>query len=89
MDEETLYYIYVSGVYGTFEHSIKNSIRKQGKAGFIGRRLFLPYHYMKQRFPVLRYLPVLLPLFWVIRFFIFFFDKKQRKDTITAIHEKK
>ncbi len=39
--------------------------------------IFLPYTIMKQRYPVLRKVPILLPLFWVVRWVDGIFNKRK------------
>ena len=38
------------------------------KSSYFLSRLFLPYKFMKKRYPVLKKLPFLLPAMWIIRF---------------------
>lgn len=46
-------------------------------AGVFLKRAFLPYKWMRQRYPVLKPLPVLLPLFWVVRWVETLFRRPQ------------
>jgi hypothetical protein len=61
-------YIISGGVYGTAEHNV--IVRKKqtnNRLVFYFRRIFLPYSGMKYAYPILRECPVLLPIFWVVR----------------------
>ena len=66
--ELLLSYIIDGGVYGTKMNSI--ALQKQKNANILNysfSRIFLPYHKMKYGYPILQKLPILLPLYWVIR----------------------
>lgn len=60
-------YIISSGAYGTLEHNINNGIDECGKTKFFIKRIFVDYRSMTGLFPILRVLPILLPLCWVWR----------------------
>lgn len=60
-------YILASGTYGTIKHSVERQIAKKGRWGYFWSRTFLPYDQMVRIFPVLKTLPVLLPVCWVWR----------------------
>lgn len=68
---ETEQYIFGSGTHGTLRNSAinstKKSIDKNGKAGYIFAKLFPPYKFMCGQFPILKKLPFLLPVMWVVR----------------------
>lgn len=64
---ETEKYILSGGTYGTFSNQVENSVRTKGKAGYIRSKLFPDLKLMRQRYPVLRKAPVLLPVFWLVR----------------------
>ena len=66
-EEKMLGYILDSGTYGTIKHSVENQIAKKGRWGYFWSRAFLPYDQMVRIFPVLKTLPVLLPVCWVWR----------------------
>lgn len=52
-----------------------------GKFGYLMGRIFAPYGTMKIRYPVLKKCPILLPFFWVVRWFALLFgDKTRVKD---------
>lgn len=60
-------YILDSGTYGTIKHSVDKQISKKGRLGYFWSRAFLPYKMMVTLFPVLKKLPILLPVFWLWR----------------------
>ena len=76
-------YIFCGGVYGSLENkvAVKKTERKSG-IGYVLNRLFLPYNAMKNIFPVLKKIPVLLPFCWVIRFFKMLFGGKMKKSVL-------
>lgn len=69
------YRVLESGTYGdgdTMRSEALSYVREGGsfraaKRRMALRKIFPPYSYMKTMFPCLRYVPFLLPLFWVIR----------------------
>ena len=66
--ELVLKYIYNGGVYGSYENSIAVFKTKKGSSfSYFLKRLFMPYKTMKELFPVLKKAPILLPIFWVVR----------------------
>lgn len=71
-------YIMTSGTYGVMSHSVDNGIRKYGKNGFLLRRLFPDFASMRELYPVLKYIPVLLPFLWGWRLFTALFVKDKR-----------
>lgn len=52
------------------------------------RRMFPRYATMRRKYPVLKYLPFLLPLFWVARWFSLPFSKKAA-ESVTATEERR
>ena len=63
-----LKYIDSGGVYGTTENNIAvHKSKAESSALYVLRRLFPPYKAMVMVYPVLRKLPFLLPLYWIIR----------------------
>ncbi len=63
-----LKYIFDGGVYGSYENSIAvfKTKNKSSFAYFL-KRLFMPYSAMKELYPILKKVPLLLPVFWVVR----------------------
>lgn len=75
IDENVFDFILTSGAYGTLEHSAQTQVREgRGILGYI----FLPYKEMKARFPCLKYLPFLLPFFWLVRLLRAPFSREKR-----------
>lgn len=66
-------YIVESGTFGTAENAVLNSVIKNNnndkKVIFFIKKIFYPYSQMKHRYTVLKYLPFLLPIFWIINIF--------------------
>ena len=71
-------YILDSGTYGTIKHSVENQIARKGRWGYFWSRAFLPYDLMVSQFQVLKILPVLLPVCWVLRLLSAFIFKHDR-----------
>ena len=69
-DERTLNmaeYIVSGGVYGTFENQVQYELQSKSKAEYVVSKLFPNLKTMRERYPVLRKAPVLLPAFWLVR----------------------
>jgi len=71
-DEEEMLGVFLeSGTYGTVPRWVENQVRRRGRAGFLAwfllSKIFPRYRIMVQRYPVLRSLPVLLPVCWIVR----------------------
>lgn len=60
-------YIIGSGTYGTISNRINNNIKSKGKFGYFIYSAFLPLSVMKAKYPVLKKVPVLLPVLWLWR----------------------
>ena len=92
-------YIVEGGAYGSASASAilglggekKNA--KKVKRNYFFSRLFLPYRFMKIRYPVLKKLPILMPFLWVVRLFsaVLFRRNNVKKDlgTMKGINEEK
>lgn len=74
-----LEYILTGGSYGTAKQKIAVKNRKGGTVGYAFGRLFLPYGTMKQIYPVLERLPVLLPFCWMYRLISKIFTGRGRR----------
>lgn len=59
--------IIYSGIYGTFENKVKSQIKNSGKKNYLISRIFPSRIFMSNQYPLLKKLPLLLPLFWLIR----------------------
>ena len=75
-----LEYIYRGGVYGSLENSIAVQREKQNSpwSYFLGR-LFPPRRTMTHAYPVLKKAPLLLPVFWVVRWIQALFAGKSKR----------
>lgn len=69
-------YIFNCGVFGTDAQRFQNHVEKYGRMGYFMERLFPGYYYMCRFYPVLRKVPVLLPVCWILRIMVFPFQKK-------------
>lgn len=76
-DDTLLSYIINGGVYGTKQNSIAVTKTKvNNNFLYTLKRLFLPYRKMTYKYPILKKVPVLLPVFWLVRIFQGLFSKK-------------
>ncbi|MCQ2771016.1 MAG: hypothetical protein MJ236_04370, partial [Clostridia bacterium] len=85
IDEEIILYIYKSSMYGSNRLRIKNGIKKYGRFKYMLRLFFLPYRSMAQNYHVLKYLPFLLPVMWLVRFVRFCFRGQSSLSTIKSL----
>lgn len=92
--EETTDYIILSGVFGSQTNYYLSGIIRgeytEKKSSYFLTRLFLPMHLMEKRYPVLKKLPFLLPVMWIIRILSSFADRKKYSEeakTVTAVDE--
>ncbi len=82
--------IFTSGEYGLADTAFAGQILREAKStGSVEsarkrsfwRIVFLPYAQMKEKYRAVRVIPILLPLFWVIRLFdVALFKRKKAKD---------
>lgn len=79
--QELIDYIFSGGVFGSNENYAANRRGDKSKLAFFISSVFPSYGEMKKRYPCLRYLPFLLPLFWVVRWFSLLFrgDKPAKR----------
>ena len=88
--KETADYIILSGVFGTQTNYYLSGIIKgdytDKKSSYFLTRLFLPYTLMKKRYPILKKLPFLLPLMWVVRFLSALKDKEKYTKEASEIN---
>lgn len=73
-------YIISGGVYGKFENHELNAFLINGsesKKKYLIRNIFPEFNYMKERYSILNKIPILLPLFWIIRIFSTLFKSKK------------
>ena len=78
--KRVLGYIFDGGLYGTEKNKIAvNKSKADGIVTYAIRRLFMPYRYMADAYPVLVKAPFLLPIFWVVRGFRVIFNKDSKR----------
>ncbi|MBR3289665.1 MAG: nucleotidyltransferase family protein [Clostridia bacterium] len=73
-------YILHGGLYGSIAHNVVTRKGDQTNrfAYYLGR-IFLPYRKMKLTYPILKKRPVLLPVYWVVRWFRLLDPKTRRR----------
>ena len=75
-----LEYIYRGGVYGSLENSIAVHREKKGSSlRYFLERLFPPYRTILHTYSVLKKAPILLPVFWVVRWVQALFAGKSQR----------
>ena len=68
--DEIIDFLINGGIYGSLEYgTILKRHRKGSRVAFYIYRLFMPYDKIKYLYPVLQKVPILLPIFWVVRWF--------------------
>lgn len=87
-------FIFSSGAYGTFENKIAADGARESQTGeqSINSRsfkrilsvIFLPFRYMKEKYPIVGKIPLLLPVFWVVRWFEGVFKKGRTIESMKA-----
>ena len=60
-------------------HASKRGAKKSAKATYVFGRVFPSYREMKHRYPSLKYLPILLPIFWIVRLFDVAFSNRGKR----------
>ncbi|MBE6677350.1 MAG: hypothetical protein E7597_00950 [Ruminococcaceae bacterium] len=70
-------YILSGGVFGSAEISAANKRGDKSRLGYFISSVFPSFGAMKERYPFLKYLPFLLPLMWVFRWFSLLFRGKK------------
>lgn len=69
-----------------------DAINKQSRVKYLASRIFIPYHQMCMYYPGLWKMPILLPVFWVVRLVrsLFQADKRRKlKTELKAMTKKK
>lgn len=95
--EEMSRYILLSGVFGNGTNSYLNGIVRgdygENADSYFIKRLLPPLGSMKNRYPVLKKMPVLLPLFWIVRILSSVFSTeriaRETKTVVSAGHSEK
>ena len=75
-------FILTGGVYGNLDNMVAVQRQQEGGAlGYVGARLFWPYHRMRDKYPILRRRPYLLPVMHLRRFFEMVSDGRIHRTT--------
>ncbi len=69
-------YVMEGGVFGNEENHYANKRGDKSRVGYFFSSVFPSYGRMKSRYPFLKYLPFLLPIMWVFRWFALLFKGK-------------
>lgn len=77
-------YTVTGGTYGNLENAYLRKRKKKGGIAIFFERLFPPYSLMANRYPVLKKCPLLLPVFYPVRFISSLFNGRARKN-LTAM----
>ena len=94
LDKQFIKYVFMSGVFGTREQTANSVYNKFGgensnKLSIMIRHyfknFFMPYEYMKAKFPVLEKAPILLPAYWIYRGCYGLADKGKRRAFVGLI----
>lgn len=88
---ETADYVILSGVFGNETNYYLSGIIIRGeysdkKSSYFLSRLFLPFYLMKKRYPILKKLPFLLPILWVVRLLSSLKNRKKYADEAKNIN---
>ena len=88
--KETTDYIILSGVFGTEANYYLSGIIRgeytEKKSSYFITRLFLPLYLMKKRYPILKKLPFLLPIMWVVRIFSSISNRKKYSEEAKMVN---
>ena len=85
-DLQSLYFITLSGTYGTIENAVNKGIKKKGKFGYFMSRIFPPYRFYKTAYPWAYKSVILIPIAWLMRLFrIIFKNPKRAANELKAI----
>lgn len=80
-------FILNGGVFGSTGNAVLlNRTRHSNKFTFIMYRIFMPYSLMRLKYPILEKRPVLLPFYWVKRWFEFLSADEKRKNAKSETH---
>ena len=82
-------FIVNGGIYGTMKQKI--AVKKNGanhRKAYYFKRVFPPYRMMKHGYPILKHVPLLLPLFWIIRWLKFVNPQIRKKAKKEMLSEK-
>jgi len=73
-----LLYIFNSGTYGTIKNKVEKDVKEMGRWKYFKSRLFTTKEIMLNDFPILRKLPFLYPVFFIIRLFRGLFFRREK-----------
>lgn len=73
-------YTVTGGTYGTLENAYLRKRKKKSGAAIMLERLFPPYSLMSSRYPVLKKCPILLPVFYPVRFVASLFNGRVKSN---------
>lgn len=80
-------FIISGGSFGNVENAVTISRGSKSSTKHIFNRFFLPFSVMNKKYPILKKVPVLLPVFWFVRLFKSLF--RGRKRIISEINTNK
>ena len=80
-DLEALYFICLSGTYGTLQNGVNRGVEKKGKFGYFMSRIFPPMSFYKSYYPWAYKTKVLIPIAWIMRFFRILFNNPKKATT--------
>ncbi len=73
-------YILTGGIYGTMTNNVTMQTQRSGGTfRYVMGRLFPPYKFMKERYPILKKVPIFLPFGWIVRAFSVVFSRRTRR----------
>lgn len=76
-------FILQSGTLGSNSNQVRvHKAKTAGKTGFLLYRIFMPYSGMRLKYPVLKKCPVLLPIFWIVRWVQLLTQGSKRKNAL-------
>lgn len=79
-------FVFESGIYGAQKNRVKiDKLESISKKHFILFRLFMPYKYMRLKYPILENLPFLLPIYWLRRWTEYFMNYQKIKNSVSEI----
>ncbi len=73
-------YTVTGGTYGNLENAYLRKRKKKGSMAIFFERLFPPFSLMSSRYPVLKKCPILLPVFYPVRFISSLFNGNVKKN---------
>ena len=71
-------YVLNSGIFGNFKNKTANDLKNKSKFTLFIYKIFPPISHLSKQYPTLKKFPILLPWFWIVRFFKAIFSKKNK-----------